>query len=179
MLKHRRIHSGLYWKSKLKRGSFTGLTGDAYLASMRLDHLLNDSQTQTKSTSAFTIGFQFIEYLSDSIFRNAAAGIPNPASDNVERYGCRQLACPGSELPEPAAPYSATVSSIRNVVGGRVPPALSDSRNASLEFSNSDKIAALMYPNTGVADCQEAKHRANGECESTSIRGHGGGSTRP
>ena len=52
-------------------------------------------------------------------------------------------------------------------------------RSGSLEFSNSDKIAALMSPNTGVADCQEAKHRANGECESTSIRGHGGGSTRP
>jgi hypothetical protein len=95
------------------------------------------------------------------------------------RHQAALLACPGSELPEPAAPYSATASSIRNVVGGRVPPALSDSRSASLEFSNSDKIAALMYPNTGVADCQEAKHRANGECESTSIRGHGGGSTRP
>ena len=26
-----------------------------------------------------------------------------------------------------------------------------------------------MYPNTGVADCQEAKHRANGECDSTSM----------
>ena len=50
MLKHRRIHSGLYWKSKLKRRSFTELTGDAYLASVRFDHLLNDSPTQSQST---------------------------------------------------------------------------------------------------------------------------------
>ena len=83
MLKHRRIHSGLYWNSKLKRRSFTELTGDAYLASVRFDHLLNDSQTQSQSTSVFTIGFQFIEYLCDSIFGNTAAGIPNPASDNA------------------------------------------------------------------------------------------------
>ena len=83
MLKHRRIHSGLYWKRKLKRRSFTELTGDAYLASVRFDHLLNHSQTQSQSTSVFTIGFQFIEYPCDSIFGNTAAGIPNPASDNA------------------------------------------------------------------------------------------------
>src|SRR5207247_11360006 len=92
-LKHGRIHNGLYWKSKLKRGSFTGLTGDAYLASMRLDHLLNDSQTQTQSTSAFTTGFQFIKSLSDSIFRNAAAGIPNQASDNAIAIGNSRHHC--------------------------------------------------------------------------------------
>ena len=83
MLKHRRIHSGLYWKSKLKRGSFTELTGDAYLASVRFDHLLNDRQTQSQSTSVFTVGFQFIENLSDPIFGNTPAGISNPASDDA------------------------------------------------------------------------------------------------
>src|SRR5207249_11643274 len=83
MLKHRRIHSGLYWNSKLKRRSFTEITGDAYLASVRFDHLLNDSQTQSQSTSVFTVGFQFIENLFDSFFAITRAGISNPAPDDA------------------------------------------------------------------------------------------------